>query len=72
MNLRDRFAVSLIARASEPALGWQGATYTFGDIGARSNRDGGRPRQWRVCPLPEDRGSEPPCVSMLTDAKMNP
>jgi len=38
MNLRDRFAVSLIARASEPALEWQGSTYTFGDIDARSNR----------------------------------
>lgn len=38
MNLRDRFAVSLIGRASVPALEWQGATYTFGDIEARSNR----------------------------------
>jgi malonyl-CoA/methylmalonyl-CoA synthetase len=38
MNLRDRFAVSLLARAFEPALEWQGVTYTFGDIDARSNR----------------------------------
>jgi malonyl-CoA/methylmalonyl-CoA synthetase len=38
MNLRDRFAVSLIDRASQPALEWQGATHTFGDIEARSNR----------------------------------
>ena len=38
MNLRDRFAVSLIHRAAEPALEWQGAVYTFGDIDARSNR----------------------------------
>ena len=38
MNLRDRFAVSLVHRAAEPALEWQGATYTFGDIDARSNR----------------------------------
>jgi malonyl-CoA/methylmalonyl-CoA synthetase len=38
MNLRDRFAVSLIDRANQPALEWQGATYRFGDIDARSNR----------------------------------
>lgn len=38
MNLRDRFAPSLIERASQPALEWQGAVYTFGDIDARSNR----------------------------------
>ena len=38
MNLRDRFAASLVERASRPALEWQGETYTFGDIDARSNR----------------------------------
>ncbi|MEP7354523.1 MAG: AMP-binding protein [Acidobacteriota bacterium] len=38
MNLRDRFAVSLLDRATQPALEWLGATYTFGDIDARSNR----------------------------------
>ncbi|MEP6961449.1 MAG: AMP-binding protein [Acidobacteriota bacterium] len=38
MNLRHRFAVSLIHRAADPALEWQGSTYTFGDIDARSNR----------------------------------
>ncbi|MEO8100250.1 MAG: AMP-binding protein [Acidobacteriota bacterium] len=38
MNLRDRFAVSLIHRAAEPALEWQGSTYTFGEMDARSNR----------------------------------
>ena len=41
MNLRDRFAVSLNNRASEPALEWQGSLYTFGDIDARSNRMAG-------------------------------
>jgi len=38
MNLRDRFAVSLLHRAAEPALEWQGAVYTFGDVDSRSNR----------------------------------
>ena len=38
MNLRDRFAVSLVHRAAEPALEWQGTTHTFGEIDARSNR----------------------------------
>jgi len=38
MNLRDRFRVSLVDRASRPALEWQGETCTFGDIDARSNR----------------------------------
>src|SRR5579862_1721227 len=38
MNLRDRFDTSLRQRAAEPALEWKGATYTFGDIDARSNR----------------------------------
>src|SRR4051812_924828 len=38
MNLRDRFAVSLSDRASQAALEWQRATYTFGNIDASSNR----------------------------------
>ena len=38
MNLRDRFAVSLIQRANQPAIEWNGATYTFGVIDARSTR----------------------------------
>lgn len=37
-NLRDRFAVSLVNRAGESALEWQGAEYTFGEIDVRSNR----------------------------------
>ncbi len=38
MNLRDRFAVSLVEHASQPALEWQGDTYSFGEVDARSNR----------------------------------
>ena len=38
MNLRNWFDTSLRLRAAEPALEWKGATYTFGDIDARSNR----------------------------------
>jgi malonyl-CoA/methylmalonyl-CoA synthetase len=38
MNLRQRFAVSLVDRAAEPALEWRGEVFTFGDIDARSNR----------------------------------
>ncbi len=38
MNLRNWFDTSFRQRASEAALEWQGATYTFGDIDARSNR----------------------------------
>ena len=38
MNLRNWFDSSLRLRAAEPALEWLGATYTFGDIDARSNR----------------------------------
>src|SRR5579862_7156621 len=38
MNLRNRFDTSLRLRGDEPALEWKGATYTFGDIDARSNR----------------------------------
>ncbi len=37
-NLRDRFAVSLVNRANETALEWQGVKYTFGELDARSNR----------------------------------
>lgn len=37
-NLRDHFAVSLVGRANNIALEWQGAEYTFGEIDARSNR----------------------------------
>ena len=38
VNLLHLFDLSLIARASEPALEWQGRTYTFGELEARSNR----------------------------------
>jgi malonyl-CoA/methylmalonyl-CoA synthetase len=38
MNLRNRFAVSLRDRASDPALEWQGQAYTFAELDARSNR----------------------------------
>lgn len=38
MNLRDRFRVSLIDRANQPALEWHGEVRTFGDIEASSNR----------------------------------
>ncbi len=38
MNLRNWFDTSLRQRQAEPALEWRGATYTFGDIDARSNR----------------------------------
>ncbi len=38
MNLLHLFDLSLIARANEPALEWEGTTYTFGDIERRSNR----------------------------------
>ena len=38
MNLLHLFDLSLIARASEPALEWGGETFTFGEIEARSNR----------------------------------
>jgi malonyl-CoA/methylmalonyl-CoA synthetase len=38
MNLRQHFAASLVDRAATPALEWQGAVYTFGDLEARSNR----------------------------------
>src|ERR1700736_4349159 len=38
MNLRDWFNTAFRLRPAEPALEWKGATYTFGDIDARSNR----------------------------------
>jgi malonyl-CoA/methylmalonyl-CoA synthetase len=38
MNLLHLFDLSLIARAEQPALEWQGRTYTFAEIEARSNR----------------------------------
>ncbi len=38
MNLRDLFNLSFVNRAQEAALEWQGSTYTFGDLDARSNR----------------------------------
>jgi malonyl-CoA/methylmalonyl-CoA synthetase len=38
MHLLHLFDLSLIARADEPALEWNGATYTFGELEARSNQ----------------------------------
>ena len=38
MNLLHLFDLSLVARADAPALEWQGRTYTFGELEARSNR----------------------------------
>ncbi len=38
MNLLHLFDHSLIARADAPALEWQGRTWTFGELEARSNR----------------------------------
>ncbi len=38
MNLRDLFDLSFSGRRGETALEWGGATYTFGEIDARSNR----------------------------------
>ncbi len=38
MNLTQLFDVSFVARRDSVALEWQGATYTFGDLDARSNR----------------------------------
>ncbi|HYC91850.1 MAG TPA: AMP-binding protein [Thermoanaerobaculia bacterium] len=38
MNLLHLFDLSLVARAEQPALEWQGRTYTFGELEARSNR----------------------------------
>ncbi len=38
MNLIQLFDLSLTGRALNPALEWQGETYTFGDLDHRSNR----------------------------------
>jgi malonyl-CoA/methylmalonyl-CoA synthetase len=38
MNLLHLFDLSLIAHSDQPALEWQGRTYTFGELEARSNR----------------------------------
>ncbi|MGZ5476024.1 MAG: class I adenylate-forming enzyme family protein [Thermoanaerobaculia bacterium] len=38
MNLLHLFDLSLVARRDSPALAWQGRTFTFGEIEARSNR----------------------------------
>ena len=38
MNLLHLFDHSLLGRADEPALEWDGTTYTFGELEARSNR----------------------------------
>ena len=38
MNLLNLFDLSLIGRAGEIALEWNGKQYTFGDIERRSNR----------------------------------
>jgi malonyl-CoA/methylmalonyl-CoA synthetase len=38
VNLLHLFDLSLIARADDVALEWQGATYSFGDLDRRSNR----------------------------------
>ena len=38
MNLLHLFDLSLLARADAPALEWEGRTYTFGELEARSNR----------------------------------
>ncbi|PYQ29401.1 MAG: hypothetical protein DMF56_10555 [Acidobacteria bacterium] len=38
MNLLHLFDLSLRARRDAPALEWEGTTYTFGEIDARSNR----------------------------------
>ena len=38
MNILHLFDLSLVARSDSPALAWQGRTFTFGEIEARSNR----------------------------------
>jgi malonyl-CoA/methylmalonyl-CoA synthetase len=38
MHLLHLFDFSLLARADQPALEWEGTTYTFGDLERRSNR----------------------------------
>jgi malonyl-CoA/methylmalonyl-CoA synthetase len=38
VNLLHLFDLSLLARADQPALEWEGRTYTFGELETRSNR----------------------------------
>jgi malonyl-CoA/methylmalonyl-CoA synthetase len=38
VHLTQLFDLSLLGRAEQPALEWQGRTYTFGELEARSNR----------------------------------
>ena len=38
MTLLDLFDLSLVNRPEDPALEWQGRTFTFGEIEERSNR----------------------------------
>ncbi len=38
MNLLQLFDLSLVGRPAAPALEWQGRTYSFGELEARSNR----------------------------------
>jgi malonyl-CoA/methylmalonyl-CoA synthetase len=38
VNLLQLFDVSLVARAEQPALEWQGRAFTFGELEIRSNR----------------------------------
>jgi malonyl-CoA/methylmalonyl-CoA synthetase len=38
MNLRNWFDLTFVHRPAQEALEWEGSTYTFGDIDARSNR----------------------------------
>jgi malonyl-CoA/methylmalonyl-CoA synthetase len=45
VHLLHLFDHSLIARAGSPALEWQGTTYTFGELEARSNRTANALRQ---------------------------
>ncbi|HEX7154511.1 MAG TPA: AMP-binding protein [Thermoanaerobaculia bacterium] len=41
MNLLHLFDLSFTARRDQPALEWEGRTYTFGDLDARSDRTAG-------------------------------
>ena len=38
MNVLQLFDLSLLGRSEQPALEWQGRTYTFGEVEKRSNR----------------------------------
>ena len=55
MNLTQLFDLSLQGRAAQPALEFQGVSYSFGDIEARANRtahwllDQGVSRGDRIC-----------------------